>query len=141
MGFTSRIPEFYQDLAASDRVRLMPLDWNSYQIMKDAAAVATVTGTVGWETIMHHIPVLVFGLIWYEHCPGVLRITDEASAARIPAFIEDFKFDENALLAYLMSFADHSVCAYHYNGRKKYFTISEDECARRIIVEIKRHLS
>lgn len=141
LGFTSRIPEFYQDLAACDRVRLMPLSWDSYRIMKDAAAVATVTGTVGWETIMHHIPVLVFGLTWYERCPGVLRITDEASAATIPAFIEGFRFDENALLAYLLSFADHSVCAYHYNGRKKYFSISEEECARRLIQVIKHYLS
>ena len=141
LGYTSRILEFYSDLAANPRVRFMPLEWNSFRLMKDASAVATVTGTVGWEAIRHQIPVIVFGVIWYEKCPGVLRVTDSESAKRITPFVEHFEYDENSLLAYLMSFADNSTIAYHYRGRKEMLNLDKDICADRLILEICRVLS
>jgi hypothetical protein len=126
-GHTNRIKEMYSDLLKSHRVRLIPLERDSFSIMKNAMAVATVTGTVGWEAVMHRIPVIVFGLIWYENMPGVLRVTDSASAANIKTFIENYYFDEHKVLAYLMSVANNTVRAYHYRGEKERGQVGEDE--------------
>jgi len=132
LGQTSRIKEFYTDIIANKRVKLMPLELDSYSIMKDSLAVATVTGTVGWEALMNKKPVIVFGLIWYEKMAGVLRITDSASASDLYGFIKNYKYDEKKVLAYLMAFADNSIKAYHYQGRKEKVNMPEDECIRNI---------
>ncbi len=133
LGQTSRIETFYSDLLKSKRVRLMPLEMDSYSLMRNAAAVATVTGTVGWEALMHRIPVIVFGLIWYEKMPGVLRITDSASGAKIKDFIDNYTFDEKKVLAYLMAFSEKSIRAYHYEGYKQLSNIDEETCVRNIV--------
>lgn len=128
LGQTSRIKEFYSDILKSKRVRLMPLEVNSFELMKKAVAVATVTGTVGWEAVMHRLPVLVFGMIWFEKMPGVLRITDSNSAKKITQFLENYQFDEKKVLAYLMALAKNSKIVYHYNGEKEKVGIEEKEC-------------
>ena len=100
--------------------------------MKDAKAVATVIGTVGWEAVMHRIPVIMFGLFWYENMPGVMRVTDSKSAENIMSFIESYKYDEHKVLAYLMSVADNTVKAYHYDEEKEISDVSEDESIQNI---------
>lgn len=136
LGQTSRIKEFYTDLTASPRVKLIPLDIDSYSLMANAKAVATVTGTVGWESIMHQKPVILFGMIWYEKFNGVLRITDENSAKKIKSFIESYKFNEHDILAYLCAFSDNSIKAYHYKGRKEKINIPEEDCITNLMNEV-----
>lgn len=133
LGHTNRIKEFYDDLIANPRVKLMPFELDSYSLMRNAKAVATVTGTVGWEAMMHRKPVIVFGMIWYEQCRSVLRITDETSASKIMSYIENYCYDEHDILAYLMAFAKNSIRAYHYQGRKEKMNLPEEECVHNII--------
>lgn len=132
LGHTSRIKEFYKDLLKSKRVRLIPQEITSFNIMKNAKAVATIIGTVGWEAVMHHIPVVMFGLFWYENMPGVLRITDAASAKGIKSFIDEYQYDEQKVLAYLMSVSDNTVQAYHYAGEKELTSVSEGDSIENI---------
>lgn len=132
-GFRGRTDQFYRDLKENKRVRLVPFELNSFELMKNAKAVSTVTGTVGWEAIVQGKPVIIFGSIWYERYSGALRITDQESASRIEEFIENFKYEENELLAYLFAFAKHSIRAYHYLGFEKLCDVSEDECVNNIV--------
>ena len=133
LGHTNRIKEFYDDLIVNPRVKLMPFELDSYSLMRNAKAVATVTGTVGWEAMMHRKPVIVFGMIWYEQCRSVLRVTDETSASKIMSYIENYCYDEHDILAYLMAFAKNSIRAYHYQGRKEKMNLPEEECVHNII--------
>lgn len=137
-GHTSRIKEFYDDLAILPRVKLIPFEIDSYTLIRNAKAIATITGTVGWEAMVQKKPVIAFGIIWYEKYSGVLRITDEASATRITHFIETYQYSESDLLAYLMAFSKNTVKAYHYIGRKKKVNIPEEECIDNLIKEIRR---
>lgn len=111
-GHTSRIPEFYHDLLAYPQVRLMPMHVDPFTLIKNSKAVATITGTSGWEAMALMKPVIIFGTTWYEKYSGVLRITDENSAEKIAQFIENFKFDERDLLAYLNAFNRKSIKVY-----------------------------
>ena len=136
LGRTNRIKEFYTDLIKNKRVKLIPLESDTYSLMQHAVAVATVAGTVGWEAIMHRIPVIIFGFVWYEKMPGVLRITDSASASKIMDFIDSYSYNEQQVLAYLKAFGDHSFWAYHYKGRKERTGIDEETCVNNLVSEI-----
>lgn len=136
LGHTSRIRSFYDDLKAMRRVKLISLNIDSYSLMRNARAVATVTGTVGWEAIMHRLPVIIFGMIWYEKSPGVLRVKDDRSAKSICTFIEEYNYNEQAILSYLLAFTQKSILAYHYKGRKEKVNLSENICIDNIVREI-----
>lgn len=121
-GQTSRMKDLYDDLLKNDRVRLISTTIDSFELMKNSKAVATVTGTVGWEAMVRKKPVIVFGLIWFEnYSKGVLRITDEESAKDIYSFIENYKYDEHSLLAYLASFGKNTsrACFFREDNKKE----------------------
>jgi hypothetical protein len=128
VGQAGRIPEFYQDILANPRVRLMPLHVDPFELFAHATAVATVTGTSGWEAMVKGKPVISFGLTWYEKYAGVLKIVDEKSASQITPFIQNFKFDERNLLAYLNALGKKSVRAYAHYGMKEKMNQDEGEC-------------
>lgn len=136
VGQTSRIPEFYDDILSNPRVRLLPLDADPFTLFKHSMAVATVTGTSGWEAMVKGKPVISFGLTWYEKYAGVLKIVDEKSAAKITHFIENFKFDERNLLAYLNALSKKSIRAYAHAGLKEKMNQEEAECVSNLAANI-----
>jgi hypothetical protein len=135
-GHTSRISQFYDDLLVYPQIRLMPLHSDPFSLFKNSRAVATVTGTSGWEAMMLGKPVISFGLSWYEKYAGVLKIVDEKSASKIAHFIENFKFDERNLLAYLNAFSNKSFRAYAHYGLKEKMIQDEAECVSNLAESI-----
>ena len=139
-GHTSRIKEHYSDLIKNHRVKLMPVDYNTYSLIDNSIAVSTVSGTIGWEAAMRRKPVIMFGMFWYERMPGVLRITDSASAKRMYDFITNYVYDEKKILAYLMAFTDNSFKCYQYDGMKERMDMSEEECVNNIVSAIIKNI-
>lgn len=127
-GHTGRFEELYDDIVKLPRTQMIPLDTDVFQLIDQAAAVATVTGTVGWESIAKGKPVIIFGLAWYEHYKGVLKIQNSDSAAKIHSFIENYHYDENSLLAYLKALSRNSKRAYYFRTLKEKMKQDEDEC-------------
>lgn len=140
-GHTSRIKEFYDDLKKFSNVKLMPLDEDVFKLISNSAAVATVTGTAGWEAMVRAKPVIIFGLSWYEGYEGVLKIRNQNDANNIQPFIENFSFSESNLLTYLLAFSKNSTRAYYYRGLKERMNQSEEECINNLANEIKNMLS
>jgi len=132
-GHTSRAKYYYDDLLSNSRVRLLPLDSDPLKLVKNAHAVATIIGTVGWEAMATGIPVIAFGLSWYEKYDGVLKITNEETASKIEEFITNFKFDEKNLFSYLNAFCKNSSISYAIKGIKEKVDIPESECIDRIV--------
>ena len=131
-GHTSRIKAMYSDLARFPNVRLLPLDTDPFESIRHARAVATITGTTGWEGMVLGKPVIIFGLAWYEKYKGVLKITDEETASGLAEFVEQFELDEKALLAYLNAFAEKSVRAYAARGQKGHVLMEESDCVENL---------
>lgn len=57
---------FYDILEKMENVELVPLQIDSNELIKNSKMVATLTGTLGWEALTSHIPVLVFGKSYYR---------------------------------------------------------------------------
>jgi hypothetical protein len=57
------------------KVELVPLTYTSFELIDRAKAAATVSGTVGWESVVRGCPALLFGHSWYKDCEGVFAIS------------------------------------------------------------------
>lgn len=76
-----REESFFARLAALPRVRLMATTEPSLGLIRASRAVATVTGTAGWEAVQLGRPALLFGTAWYKGLPGVFAAGLDTQAA------------------------------------------------------------
>ncbi|MBL6756261.1 MAG: hypothetical protein ISQ11_07615 [Planctomycetes bacterium] len=72
--FDKRQPHFYRSLSAHDSVRLVGRKEDSFALSLAAEAVATVTGTAGWEALCLGRHALLFGPGFYECAAGATRV-------------------------------------------------------------------
>lgn len=65
---------FYESILKVPNVYLIRRDYNTFELSRHSIAVATATGTVGWEALFMQKPVLLFGTCFYQYASGVLKI-------------------------------------------------------------------
>ena len=70
---------FYDRLVKNNRVRLLSLDLDADLLMKNAKFTATITGTIGWESLLFGIPCLFFGKAFYRGCSAAYKISSVES--------------------------------------------------------------
>jgi len=59
-------------------VVIVPISFDSAELIKNAQLVATINGSVGWETLSTHFkPVVIFGNIWYANCRSCFSISSQ----------------------------------------------------------------
>jgi hypothetical protein len=75
MGIACRSVQFYKELKALPNVRLIDHTVSSFLLREHCSAVATGTGTAGFEALFRQKPVLMFGHHFYQFAPGVHRIS------------------------------------------------------------------
>jgi hypothetical protein len=73
-GNLGRDAVLYEALSQVPEVRLADLNSDHFGMLDKAAAVATLTGTAGWEAAVRGKPVLCFGEAWYQSAPNVWRV-------------------------------------------------------------------
>jgi acylphosphatase len=77
-GHLGRYKGYYEEIKKRKNVALVPAEISTFELIKHARAVASVTGTVGWEAILRSKPALVFGYIFYMYCDGAFRVSNVA---------------------------------------------------------------
>ncbi len=73
-SWLDRTTEDYQRLIALPNVLLIARDVDTFQLREQCRAVATVTGSAGFEALFRGKPVLLFGYRFYQYARGVFRI-------------------------------------------------------------------
>jgi hypothetical protein len=63
--------EFYNYINSLHNVKFVPLSYSSFDLIDNAIASATVSGSVGWESVVRGKPALLFGYAWYKDCEGI----------------------------------------------------------------------
>lgn len=110
-----RYEGYYESIAKIPNVRLISPDTSTYDLIKNAQAVAVATGTAGWEGLMRSKPALVFGSVWYMYCDGVFRISDVESCTKaLGAIAGGFMPDKQKVLNYLVALDKNSIRARHF---------------------------
>lgn len=108
-GELSRSVDFYRDIASLPNVKLVRLSMPSFDLIDHAKAVATVTGTAGWEAVIRGVPVLVFGHAWYGGCEGVFYTPTQRDLNEALRRIETgYKVDREQVR--LFTYALEQVC-------------------------------
>ena len=68
---------FYKKIASIFSVKLVPSDYNSWDLIENSSAVAVVTGTTGWEALQLGKPVITFGECFYNSLSFVYKAGTE----------------------------------------------------------------
>ncbi|MDP3935324.1 MAG: hypothetical protein Q8Q46_03870 [Candidatus Giovannonibacteria bacterium] len=100
--FSYRFMGYYRALAKLKNVRILPLETSARDLTERSEAVATITGTAGWEAILRRKPALIFGYPWYRHAPGVFRIWGvDSCRSALEKIKNGFSFSEEDIIKYL----------------------------------------
>lgn len=77
-NFYMRGEYFFERLKSIPKVKFIPGNSNTYQLIAKSKFVATITGTAGWEAISGGKNALVFGWgTWYKKLPGVFQYHED----------------------------------------------------------------
>ena len=86
-----RPPLFYKELAAYHNVTVIGPQVNTFDLIRNAKAIATISSTVGWEAFLMGKPVLAFGDVSYNEFPNVLHLDiNKDMTSKIQKYIETF---------------------------------------------------
>ncbi len=112
-GERARSESFYRDLRAIDpRIRLLPIDHSSFELIDRAAAVATVTGSAGWEAVCRGKPALTFGHAWYNGCEGVFHTPGlEQCRQALAMAASGYRVDQEKVRYFLHVYDQHCLPA------------------------------
>lgn len=107
LGERSRHAYDYRDLDDIEGVSLVDLSCGSSDLISNSRAVATVTGTAGWEAVVRGTPSIVFGNAWYQACPSVFRTETKSEIAdAIDAIRSGVTIDRRGVLSFVRSVED-----------------------------------
>jgi hypothetical protein len=70
-GSRGRSPVFYNFLSNINGVKLVPQDTDSLELIKNSIFVATIAGSVSFESAIMGKQSLIFGDTWFNGCPNV----------------------------------------------------------------------
>lgn len=72
---SARSREYFETIAALPNTYLVSFDIDSATLIEGSKAVATSTGTAGWEGLRAGRPVIIFGDAWYRNCGACLHVS------------------------------------------------------------------
>lgn len=72
----NRNPSFYESMKNYPNVVLIDPFESSRTLIENSVAVATLTGTAGYEAMLLRKPVILGGRIFFENAPGIIHVDD-----------------------------------------------------------------
>ena len=100
-GALRRDKHYFKRLAQYENVKMISENTNTFDLIDNAQAVSTVTGSVAWEAAVRGVPSMSFGSIWYAECDSIFSIKsfDDAKKA-INKIINGYKPDQKDIERY-----------------------------------------
>ncbi len=127
-GECSRTFAFYEDIASLPNVKLIPISMSTHDLIDHSKAVVSITGSVGWETILRGKPVLIFGHAWYKGCEGVFYTPDEKTCKMaIDKINEGHTVNRNLVRLFVYALEKAGTRAYLDFDFQKFAGISNEE--------------
>lgn len=117
--YKGRTINLYTDLLKIKNVRLIRKTENSFKLLENCIATATVTGTAGWEGLFKNKPFLMFGDYVYKEINGVFRIKNNDDCKEAMELILSGKvtIDHKELLDFAKAVERNTVYGFTQNPR------------------------
>lgn len=121
--------DFYKNLLNIPKVKLVPKKYNSFRLLENCVAVATATGTAGWEGLFRKKPVLMFGHHFYQYAYGVFQISslEDCSTAINQIINKKINLDSNQIFWFLKALETIAISGYTSSVYREVSGISEAE--------------
>jgi hypothetical protein len=137
-----RYSGYYWELANIKSVSLVSPDVSSFDLAAQSQAVATISGTAGWESLVRGKPVLFFGHPWYQHCEGALSVGNSNDCRRaIEKIINGYKPDTQKILNYLIALDKSTIRASHVEYLERASGVPREESIKVITEAVWRKLT
>jgi len=105
-----RKPSFYNDLAALPNVHFVDEQTDSYQLIRGAKAVVTITGTIALEAALMEVPALTFAPVFFNQLNSChhLTLSDLSSCSSIIDLIKEIRSRQDNRLTFTNFLLNHS---------------------------------
>jgi hypothetical protein len=123
---------FYKALRAIPAVRLMSPDEDTWGLIRNAGAVAVITGTMGWEALLFGKPVVTFGDAFFNILPHVYRASEEPKDRWYDLFrraLFEHRPDQEALRAFVVALHATSLPGVIFNPSSFPQVLEDDNVA------------
>jgi len=141
VGYRTR--SYYKELKKNPNVKLVNPIVPSYDLIKKARLVLSISGTIGWEAVLLKKPVITFGDVFYNKLSFVKKCEKiEELPYLVKSQLENFNYNEEELelfvAAMLEESADVGLLRIWEKGdeseetKKKKLTLLADLIARKI---------
>jgi len=108
MGYRTR--KFYKEIKKMPNVKLIRPEIMSFELIKKARLITTITGTAGWEALFFQKPSITFGNTFYN-CLSMVEYCKTPS--QLPQIIknqiENFKYNEQELINFMAAILEDTV--------------------------------
>jgi len=126
---------YYDRISSYKNIVMIPSETDTFKLINSAQAVATPSGTVGWESIVRGTPVLIFGHVWYQGCKSVFEIHSRRDCIdAIQKINNGFKPDqadiEKFVGAVLQLCEKNIICGYFYQEELQSCLDPQEEMVR-----------
>jgi capsule polysaccharide export protein KpsC/LpsZ len=141
--FGYRYRGYYEKISKLSNVFLVPINTDSFTLIDKSQALATVTGSAGWEAVLRGKPALVFGYPWYRDCQGVFMVNNTETVRSVLDLVYKglISIDQNNILHYLVNFGKFSVKGYVEDYNKSISKLNKRENALSLSKAIHEQLS
>lgn len=118
-----RSVKLYEHITALPNTFLIDREYSSFTLIENSQAVATITGTAGWEAFLKGKPVLKFGHSFYQFAPGVFKIrTVKQTQDAMQKILQGLKITETEKKRYLEALEKASIDGWSLDFLKKPMT-------------------
>lgn len=133
-----RTKYFYDDIVSLHNVKMLPLSMESYELIDNAEAIATVSGSSGWEAVIRGKPAMVFGNAWYRGCEGVFHTTTKrACKDALEKISSGYNVDRKKVKLFIKALETVGIEAYITRIHEKITKIPYDQNVSRITEAIR----
>ena len=129
---------FIRRMHYDERTVLIEPSMNSFSLIQKSLAVATVTGTAGWEAFINNKPVLMFGRYFYQDAPGVHQVetVEECKEAVSKILSGESKITNDMVFAFLKALDDLSFPGWVDNRYGNMSPITDEQNCTNIASQI-----
>jgi hypothetical protein len=132
---------YYDEMASLENVKFVHLSVSSSSLIDKARAVATVTGTAGWESVFKGKPAVIFGCPWYGSCEGVFRVENlDGCRAAMSKIREGYTPDRGKVEAFVEAVLRAGCRGYVTNAHRRVTKVSYDEVVSNMSERMNRFL-